>query len=58
MIKQNSETKSESDKYAKIAKIEAVENSQKIEVFSTEKIYRIIYNKNLIAKITIINEEN
>ena len=57
LIKTNSDEKSESEKYAKIVKITNEEDKQKIEVLSTEKVYRIVHNKKLKATITI-NEKN
>lgn len=57
LIKTNSDNKSESDSYAKIVNITNEENKQTIEVLSTEKVYRIVYNKKLKATITI-NEKN
>lgn len=57
LIKTNSDNKSKSDNYAKIVKITNEENKQMIEVLSTEKVYRIVYNKKLKATITI-NEKN
>ena len=57
LIKTNSDNKSKSDNYAKIVKITNEENKQTIEVLSTEKVYRIVYNKKLKATITI-NEKN
>ena len=57
LIKTNSVDDSKSDNYAKIVKITNEENKQTIEVLSTEKVYRIVYNKKLKATITI-NEKN
>lgn len=57
LIKQNSDDKSESEIYAKIANTLIEPGKQIIEVFSTEKVYRIVYNKKLIANI-FIHEEN
>lgn len=57
LIKQNSEKKSESEIYAKIANILIEKDKQIIEVFSTEKVYRIVHNKKLKANI-LIHEES
>jgi hypothetical protein len=57
LIKTNSDESLESEKYAKIVNISKEGDNQKIELFSTEKVYRTIYNKKLISNI-LIHEEN
>ena len=57
LIKTNSDESSESEKYAKIVNISKEGDNQKIELFSTEKVYRTVHNKKLIANI-LIHEEN
>ena len=53
LIKTNSEELSKSKKYAKIVNISTDGDNQKIEVFSTEKVYRTVHNKKLKANILI-----
>ena len=57
LIKTSSDEKSESEKYAKIVNITKEDDKQKIELFSTEKVYRTVHNKKLKANI-LIHEEN
>jgi hypothetical protein len=57
LINDNSDSDSNSQNYAKIEKIENDPENHLIEVFSTEKIYRIVHNKNLKANITV-HEQN
>ena len=57
LIKINSDEESESEKYARIVNIIKGDDVQKIEVFSTEKVYRTVHNKKLKANI-LIHEEN
>lgn len=57
LIKTSSDEKSESGKYAKIVNISKEDDKQKIELFSTEKVYLTVHNKKLKANI-LIHEEN
>jgi hypothetical protein len=56
LIKTNSDEKPESDNFAKVKEWTSGE-TKSLEVWSTEKIYRIVYNKKLKATI-IIDEKN
>jgi len=57
LLKEFSDSKFGSPNFCKIDEVVVDETEVKLQMRSTEKIYRIIYNKKLKAKLTI-NEKN